>query len=160
MIGTHDHWIPLRRSNQLSYQATSSTRTQSQLCTATPISSFVKCHISFPLLPSSVATFVLIEVLLRKSHECSGMSWYIWHSSLKDSSKYLQKVDLSGIWTQDHLIRFPRTKQLSYQAMSSTRNQSQLLKATLTSSFVKCRISFRLLPSSVGTFILIAVFLM
>ena len=39
----------------------SSTRTQSQLCTATPISSFVQCHISFRLLPSSVATFVLIE---------------------------------------------------------------------------------------------------
>ena len=56
---------PFRRSNRLSYQAMSSTRTQSQLCTATPISSFVQCHISFRLLPSSVATFVLIEVLLR-----------------------------------------------------------------------------------------------
>ena len=43
----------------------SSTRTQSQLCTATPFSSFVQCDISFRLLPSPVATFVLIEVLLR-----------------------------------------------------------------------------------------------
>ena len=34
----------------------SSTRTQSQLCTATPISSFVQCHITSWLLPSSVAT--------------------------------------------------------------------------------------------------------
>ena len=30
---------PFRSSNRLSYQAMSSTRTQSQLCTATPISS-------------------------------------------------------------------------------------------------------------------------
>ena len=37
----------------------------SQLCTPTPISSFAQCHISFRLLPSSVATFVLIEILLR-----------------------------------------------------------------------------------------------
>ena len=38
-IWTHEHWIPFRRSNRLSYQARSSTRTQSQLCTDTPISS-------------------------------------------------------------------------------------------------------------------------
>ena len=37
MIWTHDHWIPFRRSNRLSYQAMSSTHAQSQLCTATPI---------------------------------------------------------------------------------------------------------------------------
>ena len=55
---THDHWIPLRHSNRLSYQAMSSTRTQSQFYTATPISSFVQCHISFRLLPSSVPTFI------------------------------------------------------------------------------------------------------
>ena len=42
-----------------------STRSQSQLCAATPILSFVQCRISFRLLPSSVATFVLIEILLR-----------------------------------------------------------------------------------------------
>ena len=35
--------------------------TQSQLCAATPISSFVQCQVSFRLFPSSVATFVLIE---------------------------------------------------------------------------------------------------
>ena len=49
--------------NRLSYQAMSSTRTQRQLCTATPISSFAQCQISFQLLPSSVATFILIEIL-------------------------------------------------------------------------------------------------
>ena len=34
-----DHWTPFRRSNRLSYQVMSWTRSQSQLCTATPISS-------------------------------------------------------------------------------------------------------------------------
>ena len=57
-IWTHDHWILFRCSNWLSYQAISSTHTQNQLCTATPISSFVQCHISFQLLPSSVAMFI------------------------------------------------------------------------------------------------------
>ena len=52
-----------RSSKQLSYQAMSST--QSQLCTATSISSFVQCYISFQLLSSSVATFILIESFLR-----------------------------------------------------------------------------------------------
>ena len=47
-----------RHSNRLSYQAMSSTRTQSQICTAAPISSFVQCQISFRLLPSSLATFI------------------------------------------------------------------------------------------------------
>ena len=37
----------IQHSNRLSYQAMSSTCTQSQLSTATPISSFVQCHISF-----------------------------------------------------------------------------------------------------------------
>ena len=56
-IWTLDHWILFRRSNQLSYQVMSSTRTLRQICTANPISSFVQCYISFWLLPSSVATF-------------------------------------------------------------------------------------------------------
>ena len=49
------------------YHAMSSTHVQSQLCTATSISSFVQCHISFFI---SAIAFVshhvyLIEVLLR-----------------------------------------------------------------------------------------------
>ena len=43
-----------RCSNQLRYQAMSLTGTQSQLCIATAISSFVQCQVSFPLLPSLV----------------------------------------------------------------------------------------------------------
>ena len=41
----------------------SSTRTQNQLCTATPMSSFVQCQVSFQLLPSSAATFVLTDII-------------------------------------------------------------------------------------------------
>ena len=54
-----------RCSNRLSYQAMSSARTHSQLCTVTPISSFLQCQVSFRPLSSSVATFVLIEFFLR-----------------------------------------------------------------------------------------------
>ena len=55
----HNHWILFRRSNQLSYQAMSSTCTQSQLCITTTISSisslsdfisafaFVSSHVYF-----------------------------------------------------------------------------------------------------------------
>ena len=52
--------MPFRRSNRLSYQTMSSTRTQSQLCIATPISSFAQCPISSGLLLSSLTTFILI----------------------------------------------------------------------------------------------------
>ena len=67
-INTFYKYIPLnsvRTRYRLTYQAMSSTCAESQLCTATPISSFVQCYISFRLLPSSVATFALIEILLR-----------------------------------------------------------------------------------------------
>ena len=40
----------------------SSFRTSNQICTATAISWFAQCHISFRLLRSSVGTFVLIEI--------------------------------------------------------------------------------------------------
>ena len=39
----------------------SSTRTLKQLCTATPILLLFQCQVSFRLLPSSVAMFILIE---------------------------------------------------------------------------------------------------
>ena len=43
-IWTLDHWIPFKRSNRLSYQAMSSTRTQGQLSSATSVSSI--CSVS------------------------------------------------------------------------------------------------------------------
>ena len=71
VIWTHDRWIPFRRSNQLGYQVMSyyqETRMQSQFCITTPISSFVRCQVSFWLLPTLVATFNLIEIFLRQSY--------------------------------------------------------------------------------------------
>ena len=53
------------RSDQLSSEAMSSTRSQNQLCTATLISSFAQCHISFRLLAWPVTAFALIKILLR-----------------------------------------------------------------------------------------------
>ena len=50
MTWAHDHWIPFWCSNWLSYQAMSSSSTQNQLCTPTPVSSFVQCHISVATL--------------------------------------------------------------------------------------------------------------
>ena len=53
----NSHWIPFRRQNQLRYQM-SSTRTHSQLCTATPISSFCSVFtFSFRQLTLSVNSF-------------------------------------------------------------------------------------------------------
>ena len=43
-IWIHNHWIPFRPSNWLSYQDMSPTHTESKLCTASPISS---CQIFF-----------------------------------------------------------------------------------------------------------------
>ena len=60
-----DHWVPFKRFNRLSYHAMSSTRTQSQIWTATPISSFVQCHISFRLLAFVSRHVNLIEVFCR-----------------------------------------------------------------------------------------------
>ena len=65
-----------------------STLTQNELCTATPISSFLQYQVSFLLLPLWVTTFGLIEIFLRKSHECSGKNdiYNIHHWSILWSS--------------------------------------------------------------------------
>ena len=54
-----------RHSNEVTYQTMSSTCTQSQLCTATPFSLFVQCHIS--IQPFSFVSYhvSLIEVFCR-----------------------------------------------------------------------------------------------
>ena len=52
------------------------------------------------------------------------------------------KVGLRGTWTQDQWIPFQRSNQLSYLAMSSSRNQSQLYIATPISLFVQYKVSF------------------
>ena len=101
-IWTHDHWIPFRRSNRLSYEAMSSTRTQSQLCTAIPISSFVQCQVSHQLLSSSVATFILIEIFI-----------YIWRWILQSKQKKGELKWKMKIWA---LIYFPSLMDLYVMA--------------------------------------------
>ena len=84
-IWTHDHWIPFRRSNWLSYQAMSSTRSQSQLCTATPISSLC-----------SVFTFHFSLCLRQSPHllffkrSLAQIYIYIYISNLTPAKCFLQ----------------------------------------------------------------------
>ena len=63
----HGHWIPFRRSNLLSYQAMSSTRTKSQICTAAPISLFVQCQVSFhyPSINSPINLYIHTHIMYQ-----------------------------------------------------------------------------------------------
>ena len=90
-VWTHDHWIPFRRSNRLSYQTMSSTRTQSQLCTAAPISSLYSMF-TFRLLPSPVTTIAFNKSRIG-NHVSSGMiDKCVFKNSLyKKQWNYLQK---------------------------------------------------------------------
>ena len=78
------HWIPFRRSNRPSYHAMSSSRSKSQLCVATPISSLCSVFtFHFGLSLRHLAH--LPQVKSRTgNHVSSGMNWYIWYSLLKD----------------------------------------------------------------------------
>ena len=104
-----------------------SSRTQSELCTPTPISSFVQCQVLFRLLPSSVATFVWIEIFLRQSHEYSGINntygihhWRILRSNCRK---------LAWVGFEATITKF-RSDALTDWDISSTRIQSQLCTAT------------------------------
>ena len=55
-IWNHDKWIPFRRSNDWAIQLEQRTKFVQLL----QFYRLVQCHISFPLLTSSVTTFVLI----------------------------------------------------------------------------------------------------
>ena len=57
-------WSSYRKLTWVGFQTTTiefpSDALTSQFCTATPISSFVRCQVSFRLLPLTVAMFILI----------------------------------------------------------------------------------------------------
>ena len=101
---THNHWIPFRCSNRLSYQAMSLTRTQSQLCTTTPISSFAQFQISFRLFPSSVSMFILIKIFLRCLvyifNEKTFRKLWLYFSTLSESS-----IFRGGSWERGGWLR-------------------------------------------------------
>ena len=151
-IWTHTYWIPFRPSNRLRYQAVSLTRSQSQVCTATPI-----------LFLCSVFTFHFDPCLQQSPHFPQGKSlagnhvvaeWidtYVIHHQ-----RFLEvaiKVGLSRIWNHAHLILFRRCNPLSYQAMSSTPlSELDLYSYSNFISLFRVHVSFRSLPPSVAIF--------
>ena len=83
----HNLWIPFKRSNRRRYQAMSSSRSQSQLCRATPISSlfsvfmfhFSLCSRQSPHLleaKSRTANHVVVEWI----DKCGIHHWRIFRS--------------------------------------------------------------------------------
>ena len=102
---------------------------------------------SIPPKIVKVAWFCLASMSWESS---SRIPWAMLHirNLIYDTYSMHQKVGLSGIWTHDHWIPFRRSNQMSYQAMSSTRTQSQFFTATAISLCVQCQISFRLMPLS------------
>ena len=73
-IWTHDHLIPFRCVNPLSSQAMSSTRTQSQHCTATPISS-LRSVFTFDFGHCRGQLPHLLEVKSRTGIHMSAAEW-------------------------------------------------------------------------------------
>ena len=85
----------------------SSTQTQTQLCTVTPMSSCVQCHISFRQFSSSVATFIFIKIFVEYSHECTGRNGYIWYSPLKDFLEVsIESWSEWGLSLETHMRQF------------------------------------------------------
>ena len=123
-------------SDVLSYQTMRSTCTQSQLCTTTPILSFVQCphfvsaiafvscHICFKLnLVQAIMLLAekLIHVVFTNERSLEGAIevWPEWDLNPRP-------------WNS-----FQMPNWLSYWALSLTCTQSQVC-STLISSFVKC----------------------
>ena len=70
---THDHWIPFRRSNRVSHQAMSFALRANFVQV---LQFYCLRQILFRPLPSSiVATFVLIEICMRQSHDIYIYNW-------------------------------------------------------------------------------------
>ena len=116
---------------------------------------FVQCRISFRPLSSSVATFILIESLLN--NHMSVAEWpdtYGIHSwrILWSIYRKLIWVGFEPTFTEFRSDALTEWVIKPWVQLALRANFVQLLQFRL---FVQCRISFRLLPSSVNTFILI-----
>ena len=112
----------------------SSSRSHRKLCTATPIWSLCSVFTFLFVLCLCQAPYFFKAKSHTGNHVISGMNWYMWYSPQKYFLKYLWKVRLSAVWAYDHWIPFRRYNWLTYQAMISTRSQSQLCTATPISS--------------------------
>ena len=157
----------------------SSTRSQSQLCTATPISSlFSVLTLHFGLWHRQCPDFRQAKSRTG-NHVSSGMNWYICYSQLKHFSKQLYQVGLNGIWTYKYVFTteailevaieswlkwdltprpliFVQTLQPTYltgHEFNSLSEPSLYCFSNFISLF-SVHISFRSLPSSVATFAL------
>ena len=113
-VVTLEHWILFRCLNRLSYQSMSSTRTQSQLYTSTPVSSFsdvsyfisstacIRHHIFLNQKIAHVVTW------MYRKDECSIHHWKIFGSSYGKLARLrfytLKSTELSG-----HCIYITRT---------------------------------------------------
>ena len=83
-----------------------STRTQSQLCIATAISSFAQCHISFRLLPSSDIYQTFMQALLSTAIFSERLSFFNVYEVSRFRSPYHWNMHLwHTFWLQS--ISFP-----------------------------------------------------
>ena len=84
-IWTNDHWTLFRCSNRLRYQTTSSTLTQTQLCSTTPISSLCSVfmfHFGYCLLFTFKQNLAQVITLVTKCIDTYGIHhWRIFRSS-------------------------------------------------------------------------------
>ena len=101
-----DHWSPFRGSNRLSYQAMSSTRTQSQLCTAPPISSLCSVFtFHFGHCLSAIAFRPFQYIYIERSKKSSAK---YYQKRKKGSKKILWKVSRS-FWKRGQKTLWSRT---------------------------------------------------
>ena len=122
MFGMVLNTLPFRRSNRLSYQAMRSTRTQSQLCRATPISSycsvftfrlaiaFVSRHICFNQVSSGMNRYYGIHhlrILYICNHKNNVPSWLSPHWLCGNSCTWAHNHMMYGcIYDDDIMITY------------------------------------------------------
>ena len=94
---TPDQWIPFRRSNRLRYQAMSSSGTQSQLCTASRISSLVHYIYIYVYIYILYILYIYIYIYIRYSKYTLYIYIYIYiHKVFKfKMNKYFKNVSVS-----------------------------------------------------------------
>ena len=124
------------RSNRLCNQAMSSTHSQSELCRATPILSFIQCldFISAIVLVSFHAYFNLnfAQVTIR-------VWWYeLIHMVLTTEGFLEAAIESWSEWDSNPRspILFRHSNRLSYQAMYVTSTQCSFRTSTPISSFI------------------------
>ena len=112
---------------------------------------FAHCLLQSPRFLSSIFSWGNQMSPAEWVDTCGVRHWSILWSSYR-------KEAWVGFFTHGQWIPFRRCKRLRYQAISSSRIQSQLCRATPMGSFVQSHISFWPIPSAVATFLFIKTF--